>query len=159
MNVLRSLAVLLLPVLLLAGCGDGGREGGGDARDSREESSRTSDDEDGGSGDEPLEEAPPVEAPTNPGDRTGVATFSLTPAIRRCMEQAGFTQDAPPTAALAAWRHPSGGRIVVASTDEASVTGGIADEIGRGFRAEVDGSVVVAAPEAPAEAARQCLDA
>lgn len=144
MNALRYVALVLFALLLLAGCGggDGARDDAAGQRDEQE-----------------LEEAPPIEEPDGAG-RAGGASFSLTPAIRTCMEQAGFTQDAPPTAALAAWRHPSGGRVVVASSEQDSVTGGIADELGGGgFEADVDGTLVVAAPDAPAEAARQCLDA
>ena len=86
------------------------------------------------------------------------ASFALTPAITACMTKAGFTQDAPPTGALVAWRHPSGARVVVASSGD--VTLGIASEIGtQAAPANVDGTTVVSGAPEQSAAATKCLAA
>lgn len=143
MPITRTLLMLLAALLVLAGCG-----GGDDA-----------------SPDEPRDASSPRGAdtePDSPEDRAaaktaGTGTFALTPELQGCMEAAGYTQDAPPTGGLVAWRHESGGRVVVASSDAESVTGGIADEIGTEFLAVVSQQVVIAAPAEHAQAAEDCL--
>jgi len=75
-----------------------------------------------------------------------------------CMAEAGFEEDAPPTGAIRAWRHPDGARAVSAAEETESVTTGIGDEIAGGqYEPVVDGSVVVAGPDATTRAALDCL--
>lgn len=146
MNLSRLLLLAAL-ALLAAGCGSDAKGRSSSSRDTSS-TQQTAPKDDG-----PVETVPSQ----GEGDRSATTTFSLTPAITRCMEQAGFTQDAPPTGGLAAWRHPSGGRVVVGSDSGVSV--GIASEIGTAQRpADVDGAVVIAASEAETAAARACLD-
>jgi hypothetical protein len=153
MDPRRALALFcIVPLLLFAGCGGGDDDGGG------------GDDADARPGPGPPDPAAGAEedaatATTPPdGGRTSSASgFALTEDISTCMEEAGFTQDAPPTGGLAAWRHASGGRVVVGSGPD--VTVGIASEIGTAERpANVEGSIVIAANEADSDAARACLD-
>lgn len=107
-----------------------------------------------------TDDAAPAPAPGTPeaaeAKLEGSGAFALTPEIATCMKQAGFTQDAPPTGGLVAWRGPDGSRAVVASSGD--VTLGIASEIGtEAAPANVDGTVVVAGPAAQVSAAQKCL--
>jgi hypothetical protein len=151
----RRLAPLLLALLLLAGCG-GSDDDADRATDSTGEKATTTESTSGNE-DDGLEQAPPIETQPDSGGGTSASSFELTPAIQDCMRQAGFEQDAPPTSAVAAWRHPSGARVVVAASEQESVLTGIADEIGSGS-AQVDGAVVHVGPEAPTTAALACLE-
>lgn len=136
----------LISLLLFAGCGGEGDDAGGGDRDDARDASTQSEEPQG----DPDE---PATAETRTG---GSSAFALTPQLSRCMEAAGFDQDAPPTGGLAAWRHASGGRVVVGSGPD--VTVGIASEIGTAERpANVEGSTVIAASEAEADAAKACL--
>jgi hypothetical protein len=135
---LPFLMVLLLAVFVVA-CGEDGAK-----------MTASTSDGDGGDTSEPeTNEAAPVRA-------VGSAAFALTPELMACMTKAGFVQDAPPTGALAAWRHPDGARAVVASDGDTTL--GIASEIGTAqFPAEVEGTTVVAGPAAVAAAGSACL--
>lgn len=144
---LRRVTLLLVLVLLVAGCGGSDEDPSAGDGDSREVVSEPADAE-------PAPTEPDEAASTDTGAAPG--EFELTPALEQCMTDAGFTQDAPPTGGLAAWRHPSGGRVVVGSGTD--VTLGIASEIGTAERpANVEGSIVIAANEAEAAAADACL--
>lgn len=140
---------VLLATLVLAACG-GGEESDAPARDRNAEAERAE------RAERAEAEAPEPGSPEAGRARTGGGAYSLSPAVAACMEQAGFAQDAPPTGGLVAWRHgATGGRAVVASGED--VTTGIAAEIGTTHEARVEGTTVVAAPEAQAKAALDCL--
>ena len=150
MDPRRVLALLgLVPMLLLAGCG-GGDDDGGDGSDKDDSRDATS---------QSVEAQGDPDEPASAETRTGGASaFALTPELTSCMEAAGFEQDAPPTGGLAAWRHASGGRVVVGSGPD--VTVGIASEIGTAERpANVEGAIVIAANDAETDAAQACLAA
>jgi hypothetical protein len=151
MDPRRAFALLfLVPLLLLAGCGGNDDDSGTDDTAARSSDSAQETGSDGADDEQPAADSSEAHAASS-------ASFALTPELTKCMEAAGFTQDAPPTGGLAAWRHPSGGRVVVGSGSD--VTLGIADEIGTSDRpANVEGNVVIAANEADAEAASACLD-
>jgi hypothetical protein len=135
----RSLliAVVLAP-FLLAGCG-----GGASGSDASQASTRSTSTAKAGT-------------PEATRAKVSVGAFADTPELEDCMTKAGFAKDAPPTGGLAAWRGPNGARAVVGSGSD--VTVGIASEIGTAEHpADVEGTVVIAGPDAPAKAAASCL--
>lgn len=172
MSTSRSLLLLLLAltVVLVPGCvgsedddDSGDRDAYGSDSTAQEERSEATDgggNHGGGQGQEGGAEPPAqpdAEAPASGGDTGSAASsFALTPKITACMKRAGYTQDAPPTGGLAAWRHPTGARVVVASGPD--VTLGIASEIGTEQQpANVEGNLVIAAVPALTDAAEVCL--
>ena len=144
-TLLPFLAVAML-ALFVGACGSDGSSS--DSTDgSKQDASASSD----------AETAPDPATPEGAAAKLeGSGSFALTPEIESCMTKAGFTQDAPPTGGLVAWRGPSGSRAVVASSGD--VTLGIASEIGtEAAPANVDGTIVVAGAEAQVAAAQKCL--
>jgi hypothetical protein len=151
-TALPFLMVLLLAVFVVS-CGDDDAK----TASSDEPASPTTESSSAASGGDDAEPAPDPAAVEAARDKlAGSTAFAMTPELTACMTEAGFVQDAPPTGALAAWRHPDGARAVVAADGDTTL--GIASEIGTAeFPAEVQGTTVVAGPAALVAAGSACL--
>jgi len=135
------LAVLALVITACGGDGDGTAAHSSDSRDAATTTSATT-------------------SPSGPGDaaaRTSGGAFALSPRLATCIAAAKYSQDAPPTGGLVAWRGPDGRRAVIVA--EPSQVIGVSAEIATAELPATTPSddLVVTGTGAPVRAIAACL--